>query len=165
MINFQQRKVSTVNELYKIIRWNGMLSATYGLGHISPDRQISHYGGGKAGGGQGDGRPGWGQPRPRPRPCGHGHRVGRLVGGGGVGLLDWWQLAVVAASINSLGVGGALEILLKHRLLSFPVLTHTRGHLLTLLTQFLRPSGMRLMMARLTSLAAISLSSMEAASL
>ena len=46
------------------------------------------------------------------------------MGGGGVGLLDWRQLAVVAAPVNSLGVGGALEILLKHRLLSFPVLTH-----------------------------------------
>ena len=101
-----------------------MLSATYGLGHVSPDWQISHYGGGQTGGGQGDGRPGWRQPRTRPRPCGHGDRVWRLVGGGGVSLLDRRQLTVVAAPINSLGVGGALEILLKHRLLSFAVLAY-----------------------------------------
>lgn len=104
-----------------------MLSATYGLGHISPDWQISHYGGGQAGGGQGDGRPGWRQPRPRPRPRGHRHRVRRLVGGGGVSLLDRRQLAIVAAPINSLGVGGALEILLKQGRLSFHILTHVSG--------------------------------------
>ena len=83
---------------------------TNGLGHISPYWQISHCGGGQANRRQGDRRPGGGQPR----PCCHGHGVRRLVGGGGVSLLDWWQLAVVAATVNSLGICGALEILLIH---------------------------------------------------
>ena len=33
-------------------------------------------------------------------------------------LLDWGQLAVVAAPVNTLRIRGALEILLKHILLS-----------------------------------------------
>lgn len=86
---------------------------TYGLGHISPYWQISHCGGGQANWRQRDWRPGGRQPRPRPRPCCHGHGVRRLVGGGGVSLLDWWKLAVVAAPVNSLGICGALEVLLK----------------------------------------------------
>ena len=78
-------------------------------------------------------------------------------------LLDWRQLAVVAAPVNSFGIGGALEILLKRTF----KLHQTNGPLilLTLFTQFLRPSGIRLIMARLTSLAAISRSSIDAASL
>ena len=88
--------------------------------------------------------------------------MGGLVGRGGVGLLGG-QLAVVVTAIQTLGVRGTAEIFLKHTKLS--VTYEGLDSVATLLTQFLRVSGILPTMALLTSLAAISLSSMAAASL
>ena len=84
------------------------------------------------------------------------------MGRGGVGLLGG-QLAVVVTAIQTLGVRGTAEIFLKHTKLS--VTQERLDSVATLLTQFLRVSGILPTMALLTSLAAISLSSMAAASL
>ena len=93
---------------------------TYRLGNISWSTygQISHYGGGQTSGGKRDGRTGGRKTRSRSRSRpswsrGHGHGVrGRVVGRGRVRLLHR-QLAVVAAAVQTLGVGGTLEIFLK----------------------------------------------------
>ena len=96
----------------------------------------------------------------------------RLVGGGGVGLL-YRQVPVIPRPIQPLGVGAtACEVFLQNNMemnVNGRKRSRAKGLLcllsLTLLTQFLRVSGILPTMARLTSLAAISRSSIAAASL
>ena len=88
--------------------------------------------------------------------------------GGGVCLLHW-QVAVVSRSVQALGIGAtACEVFLENNCEKKGGKCEYRikfSTLCTLLTQFLRVSGILPTIALLTSLAAISRSSMAAASL
>ena len=94
---------------------------------------------------------------------------GDMQGNLGAGVLDLMQLgrqlAVVVAAIQTLGVGGTTKVFLQHNTMTIDTNIIIIMTILTLLTQFLSVSGILPTMALLTSLAAISLNSMAAASL
>jgi hypothetical protein len=161
-IRFDRRDEWNLHDTWVVV--GGLLdglpaSAHEGLGHLCADGEVPHDGGGE-GDGRSAGRASAGRAAGGPARR-HGHAVRGLVRRGGVRLLHR-QVAVVAGAVEALGVGaGAGEVLLG-RDWSGPAITTRHS---TLLTQFLRVSGMRPTMARRTSLAAISRSSIAAASL